>query len=102
MSKISLLKVATPPLAVAVKVLPLAKPPDPIAIFSVTLSLLSPFKRLPKRSSTYTVTAGLMATPAVVTLGGTPKARWFAAAGTTVKLTETGPVTLPVALSPRV
>ena len=97
-----LLKEARPPLAVAVKVLPLVKPPGPLATFSVTLSLLSSVTTLPKRSSTCTVTAGLMATPAVVTLGGTPKARWFAAAGTTVKLAEAGPVTPPEALSPSV
>ena len=97
--RIRLLKVATPPLTVTVVVLPAAKPPGPLATASVTWSLLSLVARLPKWSKTLTVTAGLMATPATVVLGCTPKARWSAAAGVTVKLLEAGPVRPPLPLS---
>src|SRR5947209_4682778 len=96
-----LLKVATPALTVTVVVLPPAKPPGPLATDSVTWSVLSLVVKLPKRSNARTVTAGLTATPATVVLGWTLKARWLAAAGTTVKLAETGPVMPPVPLSDR-
>src|SRR5262249_32855503 len=48
--------------------------------------------RLLKASRTCTVTAGLMAAPAVVLVGCCPKARWSAAAAVTVKVFEVAPV----------
>ena len=60
---------ATPPLTVTVVVLPLAKPPGPLATASVTLSLLSLLAKLPNWSNTFAVTAGPITTPAVVPLG---------------------------------
>ena len=53
----------------------------------VELSLVT---KLPKASTTRTVTAGLMAEPATALVGCCPKTNWLAAAGFTVT------VTLPV------
>ena len=69
---------------------------------TVTVSVLSLVTRLPNWSSILTVTAGVMAAPAVVLLGCTPKTSWLAAAGVTVKLLEAGPVRPPLAVSLRV
>ena len=50
--------------------------------------------RLPNWSSTCTVTAGLIGTPATVLVGCTPKARWSAAAGVMLKVLEVAPLRL--------
>ena len=47
---------------------------------------------MPNWSCTFTVTAGLIAEPAVVVLGWTPNASLFAAAAFTVKVLEVAPV----------
>ena len=59
------LKVATPPTAATVSVLPV-KAVVPLAIVTLLVLLVTV---LPKESCTMTVTAGLIAEPAVVVLG---------------------------------
>ena len=90
-----MLNVATPLLAVTVVVLPV-KLPGPLAMLTVTVSLLSLLTTLPNWSSILTVTAGARATPAVVFVGCTPKTNWFTAAGLTVRLNDV--VAIPAVL----
>ena len=65
---IKLLKTATPFQADAVAVLaPVEKTPDEMVTVTAEVLVVA---TLPKASSTATVTAGLMATPAVALVGG--------------------------------
>ena len=73
-----MLKVATPALEVIVTVLPPLNAPGPLVIPTVTWSVLSVVTTLPNGSSILTVTAGLMATPAFVSVGCWPKTNWLA------------------------
>jgi len=75
--------VATPATA-ATEVVPLRMP---LLGASATVEV-SPVTRLLNWSRTRTVTAGVMATPATVVVGSTPKTRWLAAAGVMSKLVE--------------
>src|SRR5690349_21299084 len=81
---IRLAKIATPDDAVAVAV---AEPSAnvPLSRVSVTVEL-SPVTTLPYGSSTATVTAGLIATPAGASVGCWTNDTRLAAAGLTVKL----------------
>src|SRR5207244_1286129 len=67
--------------AAARLVVPLRVPPAGLAPMATVTFEVSVFSRLPKRSSTCTVSAGLMATPATVVVGWAAKATWSAAAG---------------------
>src|SRR4051812_21309327 len=78
-------KVARPPTALTVVVLVPVKAPGPVAL-TETLAVLA--VRLPNWSRICTVTAGLMARPAVVVVGCCMNARWSAAAAVTLKLLE--------------
>src|SRR5436853_20906 len=66
----------------------------PMAMVTLDVSLVT---RLPKVSSTCTVIAGLIATPATALLGCVLKARWFAAANVMLNAPEVLPVRLPSA-----
>ena len=79
-------KVATPPTAATVAVPESAPPPGLVPMVSVML-VVALVTVLPPPSCTITVTAGLMAVPAVAPVGWTEKASLTAA-----------PVTLKVAL----
>src|SRR5438874_338460 len=61
-------KVATPPTAATVVVLPPVNPPGPVATVMVT-PIGEPVTGLPNPSSTRTAGAGEMAAPAVVAVG---------------------------------
>src|SRR5207245_2919792 len=76
-------KVATPLTAPTV-VVPLSMlPPGLVARVTVTFDVSLP-TRLPNKSRTRTVTAGLRAWPAIALLGDWLKPRWWAAVGVTV------------------
>src|SRR5258708_6806198 len=89
MFRCRLLKVATPPLGLTLMVLPPLKVPGPVALTVTAVALVA---RLPNWSRTCTVTAGLMAKPAVVLVGCWRTAGWPAAAARMVKLFDEGPV----------
>ena len=77
-----MLKVATPLDAAAVAVV---EPPSNVPLPSVKVTVeLSVVITLLNWSSTFTVTAGLIATPAVALVGCCPKMTLFAAAALTV------------------
>ena len=74
-------------------------PTGPLAMPTVTVSVLSLVTTLPNWSSILTVTAGAMCMPAVVVVGCWPNTSWLAVAGVTVKLLEAGPLRLLLAVS---
>ena len=91
-----LLNVAMPLLTVTVVVLLPVRLPGPLATATVTWSVLSVLNTWPNWSRISTVTAGLMAAPAVVLVGCCTKTREVAGAiAVTTKLLEAGPVRLP-------
>src|SRR5207237_1030284 len=79
-----------PPTAATVRVPPRVPPPGLLPRATVTLEV-SVVSRLPNWSSTRTVTAGRMATPAAALLGCVPNGRWAAAAGGAGKVAEGAP-----------
>src|SRR5690242_4902457 len=77
-------KLAIPPIAPTV-VVPASVPPAglvPIATVTLPAKLVT---TLPNASSALTCTAGVIAAPASVLLGGTVKTSWAAAAGVMLK-----------------
>ncbi len=75
---------ATPPDAAAVAVL---EPPSNVPLLSVRVTVeVSVLTRLLYASSTFTVTAGLMAAPAVASVGCWPRTTLVAVAGLIEKL----------------
>src|SRR5579862_198534 len=86
-----LLKVATPPAALRVTA-PLKVPLPALLLIDTVTEELSVVTRLPNESSTCTVTAGLIETPATVEVGCVPMASLLAAAGVILNVPEVAPV----------
>src|SRR5689334_7029284 len=91
-----LLNVATPATAFGEAVPDNVPPPGFVPIATVTADV-SPVTRLPKASSTRTVTAGAIAAPAVASLGCTPHARLAAAVAVMLNALLVVPVSAPSA-----
>ena len=82
--------------AATVGVPPSVPPPGLVPMATVTLDV-SVVTTLPRLSSTFTVTAGLMVAPAVVLLGCTPKTSCVAVPAVMLKALEVALVRVPSA-----